>query len=148
MNGDQRLRVYNKCHYDIGVTLTNNTSVNIRPNSFQILTINDILYIESICNSKKYFSSKMLVPVDDNEKELTLNDLGGFTDEYAEKHLNNEDIALMLKKSAKQIEAWLDGINDPEELHAIYEVAKESDLSASKLKILNAKIPSKDWLDE
>ena len=56
----------------------------------------------------------------------------------------------MLKKPLKNVEAWVNGIDDPEELHAIYAVykSKKVDLPASKLKILKTKMPEKDWLQE
>ena len=63
-------------------------------------------------------------------------------------HMNDDEISAMLKKSVKQVEAWLENIEDPAELHAIYLKAKEMDLSAAKLKILTAKMPTKDFLGE
>lgn len=148
MNGDIRLKVFNKCHYDIGVTLTTGLSTNIRSGSFAVLTVNDILYIESICARKKFFSSGMLSVVDDNGKELTLEDLGGYTDTYAEKHFDEDEITAYLRKSAAKLGEWLDTIEDPSELHAIWEVAKGMDLPASKVKLIQAKIPEKDLLKE
>lgn len=151
MNGDQRYRVYNRCNYDIGVTLTTGLTTNIRSGSFAVLSANDILYIESICNRKKFFSAKMLVPVDDNGKDLTLEDVGGFTDTYTEessKHYNADEITEYLNKPYKSFKAWIDKIEDPVELHAIWEVGKELDLPASKVKVLQAKMPNRDLLDE
>lgn len=148
MDGDKRFRVYNRCVYDIGVTTTTWQQPNIKAGSFQILTVNDILYIESICNGKKFFSAKMLVPVDDNGNELTLEQLGGYVDERTVVHLDDNEIIAMLKKPNKSLEAWLKDIDDPVELHAVYEIAKTMDLPASKLKILNSVMPSKDWLGE
>lgn len=148
MEGEKRFRVYNKCKYDIGVTLMSGQAPNIRAGGFQLLTVNDILYIESLCTRDKFFSTKRLVIMDDNEKELTLDQIGGYPDETVEKHLNDEEIIAALKKPNKAFEAWLEKVNDPEELHAIYDVAQGLDLPSSKLKMLKAKVPNKDWLGE
>ena len=148
MDGEKRFRVYNRCKYDIGVNLINGQAPNIRAGGFQLLTVNDILYIESLCSNIKFFSSKRLVAVDDDGNELTLEQLGGYPDDTVPKHLDDEEITAMLKKPLKAMEAWLNDINDSEELHAIYMAAKELDLPASKLKLLKNKIPNKEWLEE
>ena len=148
MDGEKKLRVYNRCKYDIGVTLTSGQQPNIKAGSFQMLSINDIFYIESICQKRKYFSSKMLVPVSEDGKDLSLEDLGGYADESSAPHMNDDEIISGLKKPLKAFESWLSKIDDPEELHAVYMIAKTMDLPASKLKILKSKAPNKDWLGE
>lgn len=143
-----RYRVYNRCNHDIGVYVSNGQqSLNIKTGSFAVLSVNDILYIESICNKKKFFSAKMLVPVDDAGKDLKLEDIGGFTDESTEVHYDADEIMLNLKKPLNAVKAWLSKIDDPVEIHAIWEVGKEMDLPASKLKLLQAKMPNRDLLE-
>lgn len=141
-------RVYNKCKYDIGVVGQNGIGRNIKAGSFQMLSADDIAFIESNCATTKFFSQRMLVPVDDNNNEIQLDKLHIPQDPDLVVHLNDEEIIAALKGSAKKLEEWLKKIDDPAELHAIYKVATEMDLPASKLKVLNAKIPNKDWLDE
>jgi len=149
INGDARYRVYNRCGHSIGVYVNNGQqSLNIRPGSFAVLSVNDILYIESICNRKKFFSAKMLVPVDESGKDLRLEDLGGFSDESAEVHHSAKEIESNLKKPFNAFKSWISKIEDPVELHEIWEVGKKLDLPASKLKILNAKMPNRDLLEE
>lgn len=148
MNGDARYRVYNRCNHGIGVYVNNGQqSLNIKPGSFAVLSVNDILYIESICNRKKFFSAKMLVPVDDAGKDLTLEDLGGFTDESSDVHYDVDEIQENLNKSYAAFKSWISKINDPVEIHAVWEVGKEMDLPQSKLKLLQAKMPNKDLLE-
>lgn len=148
MDGNKVFRVENRCNYDIGVTLTTGQKPNIRRGSFLPLSVNEILYIESIAKRRRPFSSGELVPVTDDGKDLTLTDLGGYIDTYTEKHFSKDEITANLKKSAKQIEAWLKTIEDPVELHAIKEVADEMDISSSKLKVLQEKLPDIDLLRE
>ena len=149
INGDMRYRVYNRCNHAIGVYVNNGQqSINIKPGSFAVLAVNDILYIESICNRKKFFSAKMLVPVDDSGKDLTLETIGGFTDESTEVHYDVKEIETNLKKPFNAVKAWISKINDPVEIHAVWEVGKGMDLPASKLKLLQAKMPNKDLLED
>lgn len=148
LNGDLRLRVYNRAKYSVGVKTLNGIQYNITPGSFQILTVNDILYIESAFKSK-FFTRKILVPVDESGKDIDMAELGyGNMADIQEVHYNDNQIADMLKQSVKKIEAWIETINDAAELHAIFEVAKDMDLPASKLKVLNSHIKNKDWLGE
>ena len=87
------------------------------------------------------------MPTDDRGNDLDLNALGVATYADAPVHMNDNEISAMLKKPVKQVEAWLENIEDPAELHAIYLEAKKMDLSAAKLKLLSAKMPSKDFLN-
>lgn len=146
INGETRVKVFNREKYDIGVVLMNGVSFNIKPGSFQIMTANDILYIESAFPRSKFFTTKKLVPVDESGKDIDMNDLGFGYEENV--HLNDDEITAMLKQPVKKIEAWLDTIEDEAELHAVYMVAVGMDLPASKLKVLNSKIKNKDWLGE
>lgn len=145
---DIRYRVKNMCRYDIGVRLTNGLSVMIAAGSFQMLTADDIAYIESICTVNKFFSQRMLVPYDSNGNEVPLDKLGMYVAEETVQHLDDADIVAMLKQSPKKIEAWLADIDDPAELGAISAVAKTMDLTASKLKVINAKMPYNDILED
>lgn len=148
MMTEQYYRVWNRCKHMIGVQLLNGRTLMIRPGSFQLLSMADIQYIESICRTIRYFSSKMLVPTDERGNDLDLNELGISVYEGDAVHMNDDEISAMLKKPVKQVEAWLANIEDPAELHAIYLKAKEMDLSAGKLKILTAKMPTKDFLGD
>ena len=148
--GDTRIRVVNKCNYDIGISLMTGQSVNLRPGSPIVMTVNDIMYVESICAKKKFFSSGMICMYDnDNGEQLTLEKIGGYTDSYTEKHYDNDEINANLRKSVKAFGEWLKPIEDPSELHAIWDIARTmDDLPASKLKLLKAKLPQKDLLED
>ena len=150
MDSTTSFRVFNKCKYDIGVVLQSGRDVNIAAGGFIRLSVDDILNIENACRNRKYFSAKMLVPVDNNGKELTLEDLDSFTDAYTKEnqlHLSDEEIEAWLKKPYKAFESWLKKIDDPSELHAVIEVANKIDLPGSKLKLLQARVPNVDLLE-
>lgn len=144
---EQRYRVMNKCNYSIGITLANGQDIMIRPNSFQLLTADDIIYAESLCRKVKFFGKRMLVPYDNQGNEVTFDQLGGYMEHDPNPHLSNEEIEAALKQATKKVEAWLSGIEEPAELAAVIAVAKTMDLPASKLKLINAKVPNADILD-
>lgn len=151
MNGEQTYRVFNKCKYDIGVTLLNGQGVNIPAGKFIMMSVNDILHIDGICNKRKFFSAGMLVPTTYEGKELTLEEIGGYTDVYTaenQKHLSDEEIETYLKKPFKAYEAWVKKIEDPSELESVIAVAKKIDLNMSKMKVLQSRVPDRDLLDE
>ncbi len=149
INGDERYRVWNRAKFSIGLRLMNGVEMNILPGSFQILTVNDIIYIEATFTTSKFFGKKLLVITDDQNHEVAIDTLGlQSPDENA--HQNDDEIIAHLKSSTKKLEEWISGIEDREELHAIYEVAKsiEADIPLSKIKILKKYMPDKDWLDD
>lgn len=144
---DLRYRVKNMCRYDIGVTLPNGVSVLIPAGGFQLLTADDIAYIEGICMVDKFFSKRMLVPFNSKNEEVKLEDVGMIPMEDEAKHLTDEEITAMLKGTAKKLEAALNNIDNPAELHAIAEMAIKLDLPASKMKLIEAKVPNMDLLE-
>lgn len=153
MEGNALLRVYNDCKHDIGVNLMSGISVNIPAGKFVAMTVNDVLYVEGICNKRKLFSSHMLRATTNDAKqtELRLEDLGGYTDSYSEeeqRHFSDVEIEANLKKPFKAFEAWVKKIENPAEIDAVIAVAKKVDLPASKLKVLQARVPNKDLLDD
>jgi len=152
MNGSQTFRVANKCKYDIGVPLMNGQDVNIPTGSAYIrLSVDDILRIEGMCRKRRVFSAGMLVPMTDDGKELTLEEIGGYTDSYTQenqKHLSDEEILQYIKKPNKVFEAWVNKIEDLPELESVIALAKANDVSTSKMKILQARVPDRDLLDD
>lgn len=144
---DMRYRVKNMCRYDIGVTLPNGVSVLIPAGGFQLLTADDIAYIEGICMVDKFFSKRMLVPFNSKNEEVKLEDVGMIPMEDEAKHLTDEEITAMLKGTVKKLEVALNSVDDPAELHAIAEMAIKLDLPASKMKLIEAKVPNMDLLE-
>ena len=146
-NTETKYRVWNYAKFNIGIKLMNGFEYNIVPGSFFMMTPDDIMYIETRYPTLALFSKKLLVPLDENGQPLDLTTIG-LMPSTEPVHQTDDEIIAMLGSSAKKIEAWISEIEDPAELHAIYEVAKNADLPASKIKLLKKYIPDKDWLDE
>lgn len=143
---EQRYRVVNKCKYDIGVKLPNNLDVVIKAGSFQLLTADEIVYIESICRDIKFFAKRMLVPCDQSGNEVPMDKLGAFIEEDPVPHKDDQEIEAILKQSVSKIKAWITEIDDPVELHAIADVARHMDLTSAKLKVLQEKMPDAELI--
>lgn len=140
MDGNIRLRVYNRTKYDIGVTLLSGQQPNIVAGNFITLSADDICFIDGNTRGRKPFSSGELVAVGNDGKELTLEELGGYTDPKTVKHFDDSEIEANLKKSVNQIKKWLETITDPVELDSIKVAAEAMDLPQSKLNVINSKI--------
>lgn len=61
--------------------------------------------------------------------------------------IDDDDIKKKLSGTAKSIEKWLDEIEEGYILDRIFDIAKEMNLNMSKIKVLRAKMPDKDFLD-
>lgn len=153
MDRTKTYRVYNHCKYAIGVVRPNGHSMSIDPvtpdnpeGGFQLLTGDEILFIENRCKVNKFFAKKMLVAYDENGVEVPLESFHIVPRQKDVAHLDDATITEALKQSQKKFEAWLEPITDPAELDAIYLVARETDsLTKGKLDVLKNKIPNKDW---
>ena len=62
--------------------------------------------------------------------------------------IDDEDIRKKLNGTAKNIEKWLNDIHEEYILDRIFDVAKDMNLNMSKIKVLQAKMPSKNFLDD
>lgn len=142
----EKVKVYNRTKGNYGIKLPSNVEYNIRPGSFIPLTKDDIAYVESQCAyNKKPFATGRLV-IEEQKKVDVSEELGIIPDEknFFE---SDEDIDKKLKGTVKNFKKWLEGIEDQAMLFNIAERAKALDLPASKLKILNEKVPSAGLLD-
>lgn len=151
LDGNTRVTVTNTCKYNIGVTGINGVGVNITPGSYAKLTVDDIWYISNNQSHFKFFESGKLVALDEQRKPIPIEELGLNTFDECPKHLTDDEIKEMLKLGPKKLEAWISEIaerDDQPELYAIYLVAKDADLPASKLNILNKYIKDREWIAE
>lgn len=70
----------------------------------------------------------------------------GFIQKVDDRPLDEEEVRQHLSLSATKLHQWLQGIHEPYLLDAIYEVAVTMELSSSKLKILQEKMPDREFL--
>lgn len=144
----QHYRVYNKCKFDIGVELSNHQQIVIKAGNFQLMTADDIVYIEGMCTRVKYFAKRWLIAVDKDGKEVSSEELGTYIVPDDHPHLSEDEVKDLLKKPAAEIKEYLSEETDPAELHSIASVAAELNLTADKLKIIKKKVPNMDLFIE
>ena len=118
----EKTKVYNPRKYDIGLLLQNGSERVIHAGSFALLSRDDIDYLISIAPA-----------LFENEKQLRIEDRA-------------ETIQKKLGLRIGQLKAWLDGVSEPYLLDAIYDVAMTMDLPASKLQLLQERMPDKEFI--
>lgn len=135
-----KTRVYNQRKYSIGLILQNGAERVIHPGSFALLARDEIEYLASVAPS-----------LFDGEKQLRLEDRAlaaqlGFVDDAQAETLDAEAIRKRLSQRVPQVRVWLEGVTEPYLLDAIYDVAAEMDLPASKLQLLKERMPEREFI--
>ena len=136
----EKTRVYNQRKYAVGLILQNGAERVVHPGSFILLSRDEIEYLASIAPA-----------LFDGEKQLRLEDRAlaaqlGFVDDAQAETLDADVIRKKLNQRAPQLRAWLDGVIEPYLLDAICDVAAEMDLPASKLQLLQERMPGREFL--
>lgn len=136
---ENKVKVFNDRKYDIGVKLLNDQHQNIRAGSFIMMSPDDIAFVESQCayNKRLFGSGKLRIAEIDNE----ISDAIGIVPSFENVQPSREDIEKNLRGSAAAIKKWVDGFEDKAVLFEIFEIAKEMDLAASKMKVIKERLP-------
>ena len=97
------------------------------------------------------YAASMAPALFEGEKQLRLEDRAlavqlGFIQDEAEPVLDTEEIRKKLGMRPAQIKAWLDTIQEGYLLDAICDVAATMDLPASKLQLLQDRLPEREFL--
>jgi len=136
---EKRFKVYNYNRFPVGVKLENGHEQTVAPGSFVKMTQDDVDYLSTI---SRVFSGGYLRVEADVEDEVL--EQIGIVKEDNPNFMDDAEIKKKLAMSAAKINAWLADIEDKLFLNRVYEIAKEMDVSASKMKIISAKVPNMD----
>lgn len=136
----EKTRIYNERKYDIGLLLQNGAERVIHAGSFAVLARDEIEYLASIAPA-----------MFEGEKQLRLEDRAlaaqlGFIESEQSVPLDTEEIRKRLGLRNPQLKAWLDGIAEPYLLDTVYDIAMTMDLPASKLQLLQERMPEREFL--
>jgi len=136
----ESIKVLNNNQYNVGLLCQKwNKHRQVKPNSFIYLNEEEVRELDS---DYDLFSSGELV-IDDSEVNISLG--------YEEKNpniLTDKEVEDIFKLSASEIKESLSGVTEMFALNRIFEVAKKSDLSVSRLKAVEEIVGKKIELDD
>lgn len=139
-----KIRVINPQKFDVGViTQDKPIGMNIKAGGFIMLTQDDIDYIMSIST----LFQRGFLRIEET-KAAEIMESVGIDVNTDPNFIDDEDIRKKLNGTAKNIEKWLNDIHEEYILDRIFDVAKDMNLNMSKIKVLQAKMPSKNFLDD
>lgn len=142
----EKIKVYNQAKYDVGVRTINGIEYNIRPRSFIPLSEVDI---EKLAAETRLFSSGVL-RVEEKHREME-KDIGVDAKDNVNFMTDEELHKILDKKGApgtRELKKLLEEATTPMMKQRIYDLAKEMDLSASKMKIIQEAIPELFMIEE
>ena len=136
---NEKIKVYNRAKYNVGVRTINGIGYNIRPGSFIPL---DEMDIEKLAAETRLFSSGILRV---EEKHRDIEPEIGVIPEESPNFMTDDELHKILEKKGtagnKELRALLETVNEPFMKQKIFDMAKELDLTASKMKIIQEAIP-------
>lgn len=138
---EQRIRVYNDRKYDIGLLLQNGMERVVKPGSYTLLSREEIEHLAAIAPGMFFGENQLRL-----ENRALAVELGFILDESVPV-FGPDLIRKHLSGSAAKLKQWLDGITDPPLLEEVYEVARGMDLPASKLQVLQDRLPGKTLIE-
>lgn len=139
----EKFRLYNNNSYNVGVILLDKPlGININPHSFTMVTEDDIDYLMSTCT----LLQRGILQVDEKKKTDVLEQMGIDVENDAN-FMSDDDIKKRLGGTGKKMEEWLGTITERQTLGRVCEIAKEMNLSMSKMKILQAHVPDQDLME-
>ena len=139
---EKNIRLEKTQTFGIGILTTEIPhGINVRPGSFTMVSEDDIAYLMSTCS---LLQKGWLQVHQENKKQEVLAQLGiDPADEPA--FMSEEEIRKKLNGNANTLKKWLDGIDDAVILDRIGEIAKSMNLNINKVRLLEAKMPYKEF---
>lgn len=128
-----KVKVKNTIAADIWIRRMSGQVLPIRGKATIPLDEEDVEYIKSISNC---FITGHLVVLDEEKESEILEEYGVDTEDNPA-FMTDEEIAKKLKGTVANIRKWMEGITDEIMLKRIYDIAKASDLPASKMDVVN-----------
>ncbi|MBQ9632164.1 MAG: hypothetical protein IJV04_04515 [Lachnospiraceae bacterium] len=135
-----KIRVYNPRKYDIGLVLQSGMERVIHPGSFTPMSRDDIEYAASMAPA--LFEGEKQLRLEDHALAVQL----GFVQDESEPVFDAEEIRKKLGMRNPQVKAWLESIQEGYLLDAVCDVAATMDLPASKLQLLQDRMPEREFL--
>ena len=142
MNNEKTVRIYNPQKFAVGITtLDKPFGFAIKPGSFAIISEQDVDYLGSISNIFR----RGVLRLDEDHNDLLLGI--GINVVNDPNYCDEADIRKHLSGTAKALGEWLKEIHEGYILDKIFDIAKDMNLPASKIKVLSAKMPNRNLLE-
>lgn len=141
----ERIKLRNPQKFNVGiVTIDKPYGINIAPGAFMIVSKDDIDYLSATST----LLQRGVLRIEGEGKD-ELNEQMGIETENNANFMSDEDIKKKLSGNAAQLKKWLNtGEIEPYVLAKIAELAKEMNLSANKLQVLQEKLPDFDFISK
>lgn len=139
---NEKYKVENKNNFAVGIQLQNPyREQNIMPNSFALLTKDEIAYVDSVST---LFKRGMLY-VDDNE----INEMLGYV-EVNKNIISEDEIKTLLKGNMNSMKSRLNELTETHAKNKVIKVLKEigADLTMKKVKWLKDYFGKEIFIDE
>lgn len=140
---NERIRLRNPQKFNVGIVTPDKPyGQNIAPGGFTIINQDELDYLMG--NSKLLKNG--VLQVEGEKREETL-EVMGIDKENNANFMSDEDIKKKLQMNANQLKKWLNSTEaEPYVLERVAEIAREMNLNANKLQVLQDKIPNFDFL--
>lgn len=140
---NERIRLRNPQKFNVGIVTPDKPyGQNIAPGGFTIINQDELDYLMG--NSKLLKNG--VLKVEGEKREETL-EVMGIDKENNANFMSDEDIKKKLQMNANQLKKWLNSTEaEPYVLERVAEIAREMNLNANKLQVLQDKIPNFDFL--
>lgn len=136
-----RVRVRNATKYDIGLTTMNGFGYNIKPGLFIMMNREDVEY--NMALAPRLFEAPARLVIEDVE----LSQIVGI-ENPKEATPSDADLAKVLKGSASKLKDYVVANKQNEHiLERLAGLAKEADLPASKIKVMQEALPQRDFIN-
>lgn len=125
-----KIKVVNDNNFNIGIRFENeiNREITIRAKSFSLLEEDDILYINSV--SKLIKNGKLKIESEELMQKM------GYTEKIPDS-ITEEEIVKLFKLTNAKLKNELEKITSKHAIDKVIDLAKNSDLTQTKLKVIN-----------
>lgn len=132
-----RFKVINDRTYDIGLLLPNGTERVVHARSYTLLTRDEIDYVVSVAPA--LFAGEKQLRLEERALAVEM----GFAACEDSPVFGEAEIRKHLGQRAQVLKAWLDGIQEPFLWDEVFRVARQMDLPATKLQIVQERFPER-----
>lgn len=137
-----KIKVWNKQKFNVGVkTYGHPLGINIPAGSFVPMEEDEVAQLISTCS----LFQRGILSVEEEHKSVMED--GGIFVEDLPNCVTDDEILKKLGGTARKLEDWLKTITEGYVLERVYDIAKGMNLPASKLRVLQEKMPERDFLN-